>query len=386
MHKPWFNKPTPLNKNAHIAIIGGGIGGISLLHHLNAAGYRTTLIEQKSKILSAASGNPAALLEPFVSASKTIEKSFYLQAYLYARDFYKSLGPNVINICDLIKISKNKTEVTRFEKIAENYPKDIVYLKNNNLIFPDCGLVLPQEMKKSIKQTDSLIMDVEINRLEQTENGKWLLFGSNGNLIINADAVFLTNAYNIENISQTEHIKLDQVTGQITYLETEYSGDNILCSDGYLTPPVKTDFGMANICGATFEKNSTLEITEDAHKENIKNVPFNFNNPVILGGRRAIRAMSKDHLPLVGPAPVHDAYLSDYAALHHGSLHKKFKPAPYHKNLFMAVGLGARGFLSAPLLAKYLTSIISGEKPPFDEAICHALHPARFIVRQLSKK
>ncbi|MBL4602173.1 MAG: hypothetical protein JKY84_05475 [Emcibacteraceae bacterium] len=52
----------------------------------------------------------------------------------------------------------------------------------------------------------------------------------------------------------------------------------------------------------------------------------------------------------------------------------------------MAVGLGARGFLSAPLLAKYLTSIISGEKPPFDEAICHALHPARFIVRQLSKK
>ncbi len=96
--------------------------------------------------------------------------------------------------------------------------------------------------------------------------------------------------------------------------------------------------------------------------------------------------MSHDHLPLCGPAPDIDYYLNAYQDLHHGPNHKKFADAEYHKNLFIFSGLGSRGFLTGPLLAKYIVALMSGEYLPFNEKICHAIHPARFITRNLSKK
>ena len=91
MKKPWFNKPPKLKCGAHIAIIGGGIGGVTLLHHLRNAGYKTTLIEKEPHILSGASGNPAAILDPYLSLGESIEKSFYLRAYGYAPVSYTHL-------------------------------------------------------------------------------------------------------------------------------------------------------------------------------------------------------------------------------------------------------------------------------------------------------
>ena len=79
-------------------------------------------------------------------------------------------------------------------------------------------------------------------------------------------------------------------------------------------------------------------------------------------------------------------YEEEYRSLNHGPHHKKFPVPSYHSNLFISVGLGARGFLSAPILAKHLTSLICGEKSPLEEKICHSLHPGRFVIRALSKK
>jgi tRNA 5-methylaminomethyl-2-thiouridine biosynthesis bifunctional protein len=47
--------------------------------------------------------------------------------------------------------------------------------------------------------------------------------------------------------------------------------------------------------------------------------------------------------------------------------------------------LGARGFMTAPLLAERLAAEITGEPQPLDRLLLRALHPARFLERRLRR-
>ena len=234
--------------------------------------------------------------------------------------------------------------------------------------------------------SDAVVNETSISRLEQLDDKSWSLYDTNGHLILEADAVIISNSYLATKFEQTRHAELDHIAGQISLLSPQFRENNILCSEGYVTPIVSTEFGDANICGATFEKDGTLEITDEAHKENLSKAPFAFKNTHLIGGRRGIRAMSNDHLPLCGPVPNFVKYQKEYSGLHHGPRHKNFPEPSYHPNLFINVGLGARGFLSAPILAKHLTALIGGTQSPLKDKISNALHPGRFIIRALSKK
>jgi len=386
MPKPWFKVVPPLPPVSHIAIIGGGISGLCLLDHFVKAGHSVTLIEQSGALLSAASGNPAAIIDPFISLGQSAERSFYLEAYHYALHYYSNLGGDVFVPCGLIKIAKNEQENKRFKKIAGHYSNNILTHHRDRLIFPNSGYVIPGLLSARFEESSNILLNTKIAEINLNDDNSWSLYAHDKTQILGADAVILCNSYNVENLNQTEHIKLDKVIGQISYISPDYSGNNILCSEGYLTPTVMTPVGDANICGATFEKNERLDLTEAGHLENLENVPYKFNKMKILGGRRAIRAMSHDHLPLCGPVADYKKYLSDYDGLQHGPDHKSFADARYHPNLFVCAGLGARGFLSAPILGKYISSMLGGIEPPFEEKVCHAIHPARFIIRNLSKK
>ena len=125
MRKPWFKIPDAVPSGSHIAIIGGGIGGVTALDHLLKAGYKVTLIEKSDYLLSAASGNPAAILDPYISLGETNEKSFYLKAYQYALQYYKNLGEDIFIPCGLSKIAKNEQELNRFKKLAPQYSNDL---------------------------------------------------------------------------------------------------------------------------------------------------------------------------------------------------------------------------------------------------------------------
>jgi|APSaa5957512535_1039671.scaffolds.fasta_scaffold05665_4 tRNA 5-methylaminomethyl-2-thiouridine biosynthesis bifunctional protein len=386
MRKPWFKIPDAVPSGSHIAIIGGGIGGVTALDHLLKAGYKVTLIEKSDYLLSAASGNPAAILDPYISLGETNEKSFYLKAYQYALQYYKNLGEDIFIPCGLSKIAKNEQELNRFKKLAPQYSNDLMSIDKDKLIFPKSGYVIPKHLSARFEESANILLNTAVTEINLNDDNSWSLFTSDKIQILKVDAVILSNSYNVENLKQTEHLKLDKVAGQISYISPEYSDNSILCSNTYLTPKVMTPAGEANICGATFEKNGTLDITDAAHNKNLENAPYRFSNPDILGGRRAIRAISHDHLPLCGPVADYKKYLSGYDTLHHGPGHKSFADASYHPNLFVCAGLGARGFLSAPILGKYLASMVGGNELPFEEKICHAIHPARFIIRNLSKK
>ncbi len=383
---PWYIEPHPLPARSHIVIIGGGVAGVLTAYHLQKTGYEITLIEGNSSVMSGASGNPVAILDPFLSASSTLEGEFYRLAYLYALKFYKSLGKKIFEECGLIKKPKDENDRLRFKRISEKYGKAFTEYSDGQLIFSKSGYVRPQALSSIICNRVNILHNKKVDRIKQVKDKKWSLFESDGNHIIDAAAIIVCNACGVDGFHQTNHINLDKIYGQLSYLSPSYTDKSVLCRNGYVTPIVQTDIGKANICGATFEKDANIELSNDSHRENLGKCPVNLSNMSVIGGRKSIRAMSPDHMPICGPAPNYKQYLVDYTGLRHGPNHRNFPTATYHDNLFINVGLGSRGFLTAPLLAKFLASQISGNRLPKNRNLFSAIHPARFIIRKLSKK
>ncbi|MCP5381329.1 MAG: FAD-dependent 5-carboxymethylaminomethyl-2-thiouridine(34) oxidoreductase MnmC [Kordiimonadaceae bacterium] len=386
MHKPWFKLPGPLKARAHIAVIGGGIAGIMLFNHLKDAGFKVTVLEKNSHILSGASGNPVAILDPYISAGDSQQKTFYDLAYQYALKYYGALNDGIFISSPLIKIAENNATLERYRKVAKKNSPVKLYLKENKLVFPNAGYIKPENIRLSFNSTENFIFNVQVSRIINDRNDGWILFDQYDNFLIDADAVILANSYNFPEFAQVVHNPIKKMSGQITYLKSDYNENAILNSAGYLTPAINSEGDKFNICGASFENNISLKISKEAHEENLKKAPYNFKKIEILGGRRGIRAMSKDHLPVCGPVPDHAEYINAYNNIHHGNKFEVYPDAPLYENFFILAGLGSKGFVTAPILAKYLTAILIKKPLPFDEKICHLLHPARFIIRELSKK
>ena len=57
----------------------------------------------------------------------------------------------------------------------------------------------------------------------------------------------------------------------------------------------------------------------------------------------------------------------------------------FYPNLYLCTGLGSRGLSYAPLMAELLASEISGELPPLERELRQAVHPARFVIRDLKR-
>ena len=105
----------------------------------------------------------------------------------------------------------------------------------------------------------------------------------------------------------------------------------------------------------------------------------------VIAGRASLRAMTTDHLPLAGPVPVLERFAEDFAGLRQGRLERTFENAVCHPGLWVIAGLGARGLVTAPLTGEFLAAQISGGSWPVGDQVAAALHPARFLVRDLKR-
>lgn len=383
--KPWFDPPVALKDGSKVAIIGGGISGLMMASHLSKY-FEITLIEEKKTIMAGASGNPAAILDPYIALNHSIEKKFYLAAYEYAVDFYNALPKDIFHKCGLLKLPSDSEEQEKFSKLSEQYSSSILQKTNEGLFFPNAGYINPKKLGVYLSKNFQILLNSKVTKIISSENGNWTIIHQPRNEKISVDAVIICNSYNSEIFEQSNDLKFDKVSGQISYIKTEKIIDKIYCSEGYLTPGIETENGYANICGATFDRNDLKENNDISHQKNIQKSPILISSTKILGGRREIRAMTNDHLPLCGALPKFHEYQRLYKDLHHGPSHKEFCSASYHSGLYISAGLGSRGFLTAPLLSDYMTSLIRGCKKPINRQIQHALHPARFMIRKLSKK
>ncbi|WP_417453480.1 bifunctional tRNA (5-methylaminomethyl-2-thiouridine)(34)-methyltransferase MnmD/FAD-dependent 5-carboxymethylaminomethyl-2-thiouridine(34) oxidoreductase MnmC [Kiloniella sp.] len=419
---PWFDIPIVQRKPKKVAVVGAGIVGNCLAYSLSRSGVDVTLIDKASSIAEGASGNPAAVFEPKLMRNGTVLGQYLASCYLYALRFYRKLeeqtGQEIWHHqCGSLDLIGDDKELQRRQSfVASNVlPQDHFSIVDAsraseiagiNLIspgvwYPYAGCLNTTALAMALTRGIDVRLNCEVTLLEPfTDQGqrKWKLSMSESGEALEFDSVVLANAFNVRNFVQSESLSVIMNRGQVSTCPPNKVSANlktIVNGSGYITPAIKGQ----HVFGATFERLYCYDeakdksVTAERHDHNLsllnEIVPDISEkiNPVDLGGRTSVRGTTFDRLPLVGSVYQEQQYSHDYAGLKNGQKSKPSWPrGEYYENLFCAVGFGSRGFLTAPLMANYLVKLICGfDALPISTDIRDAIHPARFLMRDIKK-
>lgn len=438
---PWavVAKPQPTTERTAL-IIGGGLAGCHSARALAERGWQVHMLERHPKLAQAASGNPQGALYAKLSPKSEAIAQFNLASLQFALRYYAPLWqqhPKLGQACGLLQLAHNQTEqklqqdlraqwiteqtLVQFVNASEASAIAGLPLPKGGLYFPDAGWLNPQYLCELLVTHTNIRVSYHNEALALSHSdGRWQVSIKNSQSsadqpLAEASVVVLANAADALNFQATNHLPLKKIRGQVSYLPESATSQllrTVVCGDGYITPAADLNAISANdlnarnsaqkqhCLGATFnlKDNDTLVRSND-HRSNLTKVctqiPALANNwseliqdaaaLEALSGRVAFRSATTDYLPVVGPAPMYEDFLQTYAPMRKDAHLWIPQAGSYWPNLYVNLGFGSRGLAYAPLCAELLVAQITGAVPPLGRDLIEALHPARFIIRNIQK-
>jgi tRNA 5-methylaminomethyl-2-thiouridine biosynthesis bifunctional protein len=392
-----------------VAVIGAGLAGCHTAWALAQKGLRVTLIEQFEPG-AGASGNPLGILYSRLSHTPSALADFNLLAYLYACRFYHANGlfNSVGNACGVLQMPEQNEHETQLRLIAETFTRSAdlvrwldqdgaseyagVPLNSGALLLSQTGWLHPQQLCRALATHSNirLLSGSHVKQLSPTESG-WQLSGSDGDSIATADTVVIACAFSAKEFAQSHYLPLKKIRGQISLAHTSGASAGLrtaLCGEGYIAPAIDGQ----HCVGASFVlKTDETALSWDEHQQNLANAAVlspafkDLTIEDISHGRVSFRCTTPDYLPIVGPVAQADAMLERFAPLRRDAKAVIDSPGIDYSGLFINVGHGSRGLAYTPLSAELLASQIANHPLPLPRDLIQALHPARFLIRDLGR-
>ncbi len=366
-----------------LAIGGGGIAGACVARALARRGVRTTIYDEGG-LGAGASGSPAALLMPRLDRDDLAPSRLYRAAYLEALRLYEEIGA-----LDAIGVQERPADARDAELLGDlardpPLPEDFLTPCGDGLLHPRAGLVRPSAALPALT-ADADVVRARIVRLERSA-AHWTLVGEDG-ARFETDAVVLCSGAGLGAFEQTRWLPLEYSRGQIDWGDIERGRlERAIASGAYAAP---LDGGV--LFGATFDRiepGAYVEADADSTARNLAALRLLAPEMTVrvTGSRAAVRVSANDRMPVVGLAPAAREWAERFASLKDGRAPADMaEPPPAHDGLYVLGGLGARGFLLAPVCAERLASEMCGEPQALDRGVIEASHPARFLVRALKR-
>ena len=420
--KPWFIHDK-LNKSCStITVIGGGLAGTTIAYALANRGYSVELVERSAALASGASGNPAGALFTKLSPEPSLQNRFYQQSYLFAIRFLASLQKKEgieksllrWQQCGMIQLAFSEKERQQQKKIIANtvWPEELIRAidakqaseisgiaqQTGGLFLPQSAWVDPTSLcniltcnNKNIKT----ILHQQAIKLKYNKRGQWEVLDGLGKAISCSDLVVIANSVDAIQFKQSNHLPLKAVRGQITQIPCSNKSKTLktlLNYEGYTTPCIDHYHNL----GATFhpdDHNTELrEADHEANRQQLNNacpslheiLSSNIIN-VSLTGRTSFRCHSPDYLPIVGPLPIKESFIRNYAGIRQGKLKDTYPSGDFYPGLFVNLAYGSRGLSSSPLCSEILAGHITGEAQAIENDAVQSLHPARFLIKDLKR-
>jgi tRNA 5-methylaminomethyl-2-thiouridine biosynthesis bifunctional protein len=130
----------------------------------------------------------------------------------------------------------------------------------------------------------------------------------------------------------------------------------------------------------------SLDEKIEDHQKNLQPWQTFFAKPLdlnVLSAWVGVRGVSTDHLPIVGFVPNEPLFLKEYARWKHHANLSMDSLMPNIPGLYVFSGFGARGLLTIPYLAAYLSKLIAGKSFLMPAKLAQAISPARFLKKRL---
>ncbi|BFM08146.1 bifunctional tRNA (5-methylaminomethyl-2-thiouridine)(34)-methyltransferase MnmD/FAD-dependent 5-carboxymethylaminomethyl-2-thiouridine(34) oxidoreductase MnmC [Halioxenophilus aromaticivorans] len=406
-----------------VAVIGAGLAGCHTAAALARRGVHIHLYDRHPAPAQEASGNPQGVVYAKLSPQPGNQGDFNCLALLYAQRHYQSFWDcdtqDFGDQCGVLQLA-NEKQVKTYTAIAKRLGQQgLVHWLNHQqtqqqagvttsapgLWFPQSGWLYPQKVCAELIRPAAVtsFYNTEIGRLEPlpghhqcSDQPQWRLANTEGQHLGDYHSVVVACANQARVLSPTAHLPLKPVRGQVSLVPATKQSrqlSSVVCSEGYIAPSYLNDQGLASHClGATFDpKSCDMQPRREDQRRNLdaatamlpeinRQWPREVDN---WSARVALRATSPDYLPLVGPVADVPAMETAFASLRKNARQAVASPGHFLPGLYANLGHGSRGLTYTPLCAELLAAHLLGEPPPLGFTLNQALHPARFIIREL---
>ena len=403
---PWFARPRPVAEQDRRAIvIGGGIAGLTSAWALWRRGWQVSLVEREPEVGRGASGNLTGLLMPRLGRELNPQIQFYLAAFSFAcsvLEGWKQQAPQLpwqqSGVLELVDAQRCQAivqlglDARLVQPLALDEACRLAGVKLQAeavLYYSLAGYLQPaalcRALREQMTEVDFLCQREALEVLRAEHH--WRVKDAAGELA-RAPVVIVANGFEARRLGLDAALPLTRNRGQLCYLEAARAPVRPrlpVCRGVYLTPA-----SQGQLCiGASYEHGvESLELESAVQQELLTRLAaalpdFADLGPVPLAGRAAFRAGTPDRLPLAGPLPQESMYRQQFAGLAQGKTARYFQPASYQPGLMLSLGHASRGMVSSWLVAELNAALLEGTPLPVPRKVFHALHPARFWVRDL---
>ena len=408
----WFRYPKFNWNTKHALVIGAGIAGCQTAWHLVQQGWQVTLIEREKKIAQQASGNPAGIISPKMTAQVSDGEDFYVSCFDYAIQQLNQLKRQQPDLdwhdCGLLQLAHNAREEQRWESLKNrNFDQSFLQptdqkqsskiagipLNYKASYFPQAGWINPVSFCKSLladcADNCKVILETDVINLKKSQDS-WTLYNTKKETIAMAEVVIIASGKDLNQFSQTNQLPSMPVAGQTTTApNNDFSSQlkTTIGHEGYLTP-ISAQTSQLTF-GASFERNiNKTELDSETDNHNLeqlkKYLPELANSfTEINSAHAAVRMTTPDRFPYVGGIAETDFYTKNYHDLHQGKQFKEYPNAEYIDGLFVLAGLGSRGLTTSGLCAKVLADILENQSQEQNQSLQKHCHPARYLIKQL---
>ncbi|MDR2033987.1 MAG: FAD-dependent oxidoreductase [Helicobacteraceae bacterium] len=346
-------------------VIGGGIGGASIGYFLAKNDLNVCVVEL-AKIASGASGAAGAFLSPMMGKGSLVD--FINEALAFSISFYEKIAPDLLVKNGALRFAKSGESIERFNDNIK-LTKIEYERRGEAIFFPNAGAIDAVKLCERLFEKCVVFENAKADRLRY-KNGEWHIGELSAQTLVVA-----TGAY--PSLLPDWWLKTRGVWGErlrvkpVRPIAYNYMSDiAISASFANQTAAIGATHKRAAI-DWQIDPSAIDELLKKAIKmlPEIKNAEF----LDILGG---MRPASSDYIPIAGKFPNAHKILRDFPNLPNGERVAE-DSFSYYPNLYYFGAHGARGFVTAPYVAKIVAkTIANGEKD-----IENPFKPSRFILR-----
>ncbi len=363
------DRPAAPTRPPSTIVIGGGIAGASVIRALEARGIRPVLVEATGPG-AGASGFPAALVTPRFDLGDGEIAALFAQALERAHALYADVADAIVSE-GVLQLAGNERDAARFGRIADQalWADGRIRLVDEDaasamILEPVASFALLMQAAFTVAPATILRAwlgvvtkaPAQAHRIE-ADGGLWRVLDRDGALIAEAETLVVCAGASASAL--LPELALSPVRGQADWCVGQ-SGVAVAWG-GYAAP---TADGL--LFGATHDRgDADLAVRAKDTERNLATLAARL--PMLaaridrdrLMARAAIRATTRDRLPVAGAMP----------------------GGP---GVFVLGGLGSRGFCLAPLLGEHIASLIARCPSPLPTGLALRLSPARPSLQTLA--
>ncbi len=369
-------------RHYHTIVVGAGVAGCCSAYMLQKEGVEVLLIDRSATPATGGSGAAGAFVSPKIGKGSPLQH-ITNEAFCYAQQFYQEHFPSYFHQTGVVRLPKDEEDDQRFSLYAQAHETsfewfDEARLKQEGiesakrgLFFGDAGVCdapqLCQAMSKSV-----LFQQFYLEAL-YFEEGLWHLKSLEGEMLHSQHVILATGYEN--HLFDMRYMGVKGTWGS----RGDYESATPLKVSMHQRISISANAQGIIKLGATHVKQKDaphpcflcdgkpLQMLEDEAKAMVDVRDFRLKETFC-----GMRAGSKDYFPLVGGVVNVPYMLENYPAVTRGAK----PPLEYHPNLYVCNGLGGRGFVFAPLMAKWLSEHIVHHAP-----LDNRVNPDRLFLR-----